>query len=295
MYEDYETVPDENGIKFIITHKMNSEGKMVRITKKTRVRTIISDGAAARKKRIEERQRGWKKFGKCVNSNDAGVTLRGEEIFLALGDDGRRKKEKMEQEKRDKQELDMIHNSLLDAQKKMICGTCSSLPTQIDQSVWKPSWLKNGERPPEIKSVYVPPHRTNADATTAYVPPHKKNPDATPTTAYVPPHKKTNPDATPTTGYVPPHRKTNFDTKDTITTIRVSNLSEEINETDLSEMFQKFGRILRINLVKDKLTGASREFAFITFADRQDAQNAMDKMDKQGLNNLIIRIEWAEK
>jgi translation initiation factor 3 subunit G len=260
MLGTHETTPDKNGIKHVVEYKTNSEGKTVRITKKVRICTIISQGPKYKKEqRIEERKKNWKKFGKFANSNDMGVTLRGDEIFLYLGEDGRKKKEKIDQEKKDKQEVDALLESLSSNKKKIGCGSCSSPPIE---SIWKPSWSKNGESgpPTETKSLYVSSYKTETSTASVYVPPYKK-----------------------------------MAVNDDITTIRVTNLSEETREGDLNTMFQKFGKVGRIHLVKDKLTGASRGFAFVTFVNKQDAQNAINEIDGQGWDNLIVRVEWADK
>ena len=44
-------------------------------------------------------------------------------------------------------------------------------------------------------------------------------------------------------------------------------------------MFERFGRVTRVFLAKDRETGRAKGFAFISFADRTDAQRACDKMD----------------
>ncbi|NXF41866.1 EIF3G factor, partial [Nyctibius bracteatus] len=58
-------------------------------------------------------------------------------------------------------------------------------------------------------------------------------------------------------------------------TIRVTNLSEDTRETDLQELFRPFGSISRIYLAKDKTTGQSKGFAFISFHRREDAARAI--------------------
>ena len=47
--------------------------------------------------------------------------------------------------------------------------------------------------------------------------------------------------------------------------IRVSNLSENVQDNDLQELFRPFGHIARIFLAKDKMTGQCKGFAFINY------------------------------
>ena len=73
----------------------------------------------------------------------------------------------------------------------------------------------------------------------------------------------------------------------------MSNLSEDVKDSDLRELFRRFGGIQRIYLAKDRETRASRGFAFINFFDRGDAQRAIDKLDGHGYDHLILSVGWA--
>ena len=54
--------------------------------------------------------------------------------------------------------------------------------------------------------------------------------------------------------------------------IRVSNISSAATQEDLQQLFEKFGRINRIHLGRDRRTNESRGFAFINYMMRDDAQ-----------------------
>ncbi len=47
---------------------------------------------------------------------------------------------------------------------------------------------------------------------------------------------------------------------DEAATVRVTNLSEDTQESDLQELFRPFGQIARIYLAKDKITNQSKVF-----------------------------------
>lgn len=72
-------------------------------------------------------------------------------------------------------------------------------------------------------------------------------------------------------------------------------VSEYAEEQDLREMFDRWGRVTRVFLAKDRETGRAKGFAFVSFADRDDAAKACVKMDGWGYNNLILRVEFAKK
>jgi len=76
--------------------------------------------------------------------------------------------------------------------------------------------------------------------------------------------------------------------------LRITNLSEDVKEGDLQDLFSQFGRLQRVYLAKDMTTFLSKGFAFITYYTRQDAQKAIDKLNGHGYDNLIIGVQWAK-
>ncbi|KAI0893851.1 eukaryotic translation initiation factor 3 subunit-like protein [Annulohypoxylon nitens] len=83
--------------------------------------------------------------------------------------------------------------------------------------------------------------------------------------------------------------------RDDLATLRVTNVSEMAEESELRDMFERFGRVTRVFLAKDRETGLAKGFAFISFADRGDAVKACAKMDGYGFKHLILRVEFAKK
>lgn len=81
--------------------------------------------------------------------------------------------------------------------------------------------------------------------------------------------------------------------KDENNTIRITNLSEETQDSDIRDLFKDFGRIIRIFLAKDKATGNSKGFAFVSFESHESAQRAIRTVNGLGYNNLILSVEWA--
>lgn len=105
--------------------------------------------------------------------------------------------------------------------------------------------------------------------------------------------------------YVPPHlRKGGAATgermggkyeRDDLATLRVTNVSEFAEEAHLRDMFERYGRVTRVFLAKDRDTGRAKGFAFVSYADRSDAARACERMDGYGYENLILRVEFAKK
>ena len=56
-------------------------------------------------------------------------------------------------------------------------------------------------------------------------------------------------------------------------------VSEFAEENDLREIFERFGRVTRVFLAKDRDTQRAKGFAFISFQERSDAAKACEKID----------------
>jgi len=76
--------------------------------------------------------------------------------------------------------------------------------------------------------------------------------------------------------------------------IRVSNLSENVVEGDLQDLFKHFGMIARIYLAKDKQTNQCKGFAFINYYKKEDAAKAIAALNGYGYDHLILNVEWAK-
>jgi len=83
--------------------------------------------------------------------------------------------------------------------------------------------------------------------------------------------------------------------RDDLATLRVTNVSEWAEEQEIRDMFERFGRVTRVFLAKDRETNMAKGFAFISFQDRSDAARACEKMDGYGYRHLILRVEFAKK
>ncbi|KAF2864544.1 translation initiation factor 3, RNA-binding subunit [Piedraia hortae CBS 480.64] len=106
--------------------------------------------------------------------------------------------------------------------------------------------------------------------------------------------------------YVPPHLRSGAVTtgekvgggkfeRDDLATLRVTNVSEFAEEGDIRYIFEKYGRVTRVFLAKDRETGRAKGFAFVSFADRAAATKACEKVDGYGFMHLILRVEFAKK
>lgn len=73
-----------------------------------------------------------------------------------------------------------------------------------------------------------------------------------------------------------------FKSRDDLPTLRVTSLSYDAEDEDLRELFERFGKVARANVVRDRETRESKGFGFVSFESRKDAEIALKKMDGYG-------------
>lgn len=102
--------------------------------------------------------------------------------------------------------------------------------------------------------------------------------------------------------YVPRHLRANADgtiskdTRDDSTTLKVSQLNTFVDEDMLrNELFARYGPLQRVTVVKNRETGESKGFAYVSFATEEIAQRALDSLNGKGYHSLILHLEWSKK
>ncbi|KAJ1086389.1 hypothetical protein NDU88_006508 [Pleurodeles waltl] len=75
----------------------------------------------------------------------------------------------------------------------------------------------------------------------------------------------------------------------------VGGLSFDTNEQSLETAFGKFGPVCDAVVVKDRETGRSRGFGFVTFRNTDDAKDALQGMNGENLDGRQIRVDLAGK
>ena len=68
--------------------------------------------------------------------------------------------------------------------------------------------------------------------------------------------------------------------------IYVGNLSYEVNQEDLNEVFAEYGTVKRVHIPTDRETGRVRGFAFVEMSSESDEEKAIEALDG---------AEWMER
>jgi cold-inducible RNA-binding protein len=73
----------------------------------------------------------------------------------------------------------------------------------------------------------------------------------------------------------------------------VGNLSFQTGEQDLQDYFAQAGAVASVDLMKDKITGKSRGFAFVEFATPAEAQKAIEQFHNKDFQGRAITVNVA--
>ncbi|KAI9837865.1 MAG: translation initiation factor eIF3 subunit g [Thelocarpon superellum] len=257
---------NKDGTKTIVSFRFNDDGKKVKSTRKIKT-TIVKERVNPR---VAERK-GWAKFG-SEKGHSAGPSLDttsvGENIVFRPSINW---KSNQKEEKVDK---GSIKDQLKD--KKVKCRICSgehfTARCPFKDTMAPVDEVGAGEGDMDGAGPEAPGGL--GESRSSYVPPHLRKGAA---------------------GATGGERMGGKYERDDLATLRVTNVSEFAEEQDLRDMFERFGRVTRVFLAKDRETGRAKGFAFISFQERTDAAKACEKMDGYGFGHLILRVEFAKR
>lgn len=255
----------------IIEYKINDEGKKVKVTRKIK-RTLVKSTV---NHAVAERMH-WTKFGAekgHAAGPDRATTTVGEAVRLKLTAGGLKKEDSPEEDE----------NAALRAQlatKKITCRLC-----QGDH------YTTRCPHKETLGNIIGDPSDTGAGA---------DGPGGAPDGAsaseiraaggkYVPPSMRAGAAAGGET------MNGRSGDRDNLPTLRVTNLSEDATDSDMWELFARFGKVNRIFLGKDFETGLCKGFAFVTFEDRREAEKALEKVNGLPYDHLILGCAWSSK
>jgi RNA recognition motif-containing protein len=75
--------------------------------------------------------------------------------------------------------------------------------------------------------------------------------------------------------------------------IYVGNLSFDVAEENLRQVFEPFGQVSSITIIKDKYSGQSRGFGFVEMPNRTEAQAAIENLNGKEVLGRQLNINEA--
>lgn len=76
--------------------------------------------------------------------------------------------------------------------------------------------------------------------------------------------------------------------------IYISNLSFQITDEDLRDLFSEYGEVTSAKVITDKFTGDSRGFGFVEMPSDEQANKAIAELDKSKWDNRNINVSVAK-
>jgi len=75
----------------------------------------------------------------------------------------------------------------------------------------------------------------------------------------------------------------------------VGSLSYSTEEDGLKDCFGKYGDVIEVQIIRDRDSGRSKGYGFVTFANQSDADNARGELDNSELDGRSIKVDKAHK
>lgn len=76
--------------------------------------------------------------------------------------------------------------------------------------------------------------------------------------------------------------------------IYVGNLSYEVNQEDLNEVFAEYGTVKRVDIPSDRETGRARGFAFVEMESEDNEDKAIQALDGAEWMDRQLKVNKAK-
>jgi cold-inducible RNA-binding protein len=73
----------------------------------------------------------------------------------------------------------------------------------------------------------------------------------------------------------------------------VGNLAYKTTEDQLKELFAQAGTVTDVAIIKDRETGQSKGFAFVTMGTEEEAQKAINQLNGKSFGNRELKVNLA--
>ena len=75
--------------------------------------------------------------------------------------------------------------------------------------------------------------------------------------------------------------------------IYVGNLSYDMADNELQELFEAYGSVSKATVIMDRETGRSKGFGFVEMDDSGDAEKAIEALDGENIMGRNLKVNQA--
>lgn len=75
--------------------------------------------------------------------------------------------------------------------------------------------------------------------------------------------------------------------------IFIAGLSYDVNDTDLQDLFQEYGKIASAKVITDRMTGKSKGYGFVELEDNELANKAISELNGAEYDSRTISVSEA--
>jgi RNA recognition motif-containing protein len=75
--------------------------------------------------------------------------------------------------------------------------------------------------------------------------------------------------------------------------IYVGNLDYKVNEDDLKNVFEEYGKVSDSVVIADKFSGRSKGFGFVTMDNQSEAKQAIEELNGASYENRTMVVNEA--
>ena len=76
--------------------------------------------------------------------------------------------------------------------------------------------------------------------------------------------------------------------------IYIGNLERDVTDTELRELFETFGQVASVNILKDRHSGQPRGFGFVEMPNKEEGQAAIEGLKGKPLRERTMDIAEAQ-
>ncbi len=75
--------------------------------------------------------------------------------------------------------------------------------------------------------------------------------------------------------------------------IYVGNLSYNLTEDELSQIFGEYGEVVSVKIVMDRETGRAKGFGFVEMANEEEGEKAVEELDGAEVGGRDMKVNKA--